>query len=817
MSRDDAALLSDWQVNRDESALRSLCERHAVLARTSAARAGASEPEEVAQAVFILLAHSPGRIPPAHIAGWIVQASRNLAANQRRRAAARRRHEDAAAKEQAMTKAASESDRADWEPSLDLALAELTPARREAVIRFHMQGQAQAAIAADMGCSVAAVKMRIHEGLAQMRASLGKRGFPTTSAALAGKLALPASSSAGESHLSQDCLRAGLDPASASGAQRLIASLPSPIAPALIVGIAAAGFALGAIAWLITSRNPSASSDGATITGAVATETSIPPPVGYAGLLDQPVSLTWRHAPKGLALAMIDSVTWLRVREPLFTPDDRPEDRHRLKQGVFSARPLQEVLDAYCADPDPAYVKTWRLVGDHILILPPSQVYERYLVEMSDWADGLPASVGLVFGSGMRGFPFFVGWDDRLPPEPRLHAAFDRVARRINPRDLPGQALVLFAKAGYPWARSAALHILNQTAADGDRAAENSLGWALHALQFVGMAEDIPLLLQRIDESAAHVPKGSDMSIAEAMRQSECLKMYEIIAWIIRQDVGAKPTIGQLTDRLSMVQQDGWQAFALANSLALLGAEESDQAVSRWLDRTTTPVGDGPMADTVLQSIINVLERWKSSSPTAMALWTVRAARAADPSLAAVLSKCAYGMRSPAITPLLIEQYADSLPRGLRSLMLIADQSDPASERLVASSALRGEWTKPVVDAVRAMSRQPDMEEPLLEAARGSQVPTIDAILDHLSGSTVASAARGQERSAWLIRLLRNYQTTATAAEALRLDTMLEPLQVGGRVAPQRRLVKDLPGQEGSQPPAVPGQVPVPFDSSHEF
>jgi RNA polymerase sigma factor (sigma-70 family) len=171
----DADLLAAWRQSRDESAFQFLCDRNATLVTAACRRLGSPDTEEAAQAVFILLAQRPGAVgAPDRLGGWLLGSTRRIVANQRRIARRRRHHEQEAAMAYAQQRRIDANDGVwmDALPLLDDALAELSTKRREAVVRFYLEDRPQCQIAIELGCSVDAVKMRVHEGLDKLRRAL---------------------------------------------------------------------------------------------------------------------------------------------------------------------------------------------------------------------------------------------------------------------------------------------------------------------------------------------------------------------------------------------------------------------------------------------------------------------------------------------------------------------------------------------------------------------------------------------------------------------------------------------------------------------
>jgi len=216
---DDAACLAAWQKRHDEDAFRELCLRYSAQVAATCRRQGSPDVDEATQAVFIVLARRAGSVPGSRLAGWLHLTARRVVAYQHRTVSRRRHHEQEAAMEHARQQTATESPWVEARTHLDAALSDLSPGRREAVIRFYFQGMSQAAIATELGCSVDAVKTRVHEGLERLRTFLHRRGVTLGATALAAGLA--SESVAAESTLAATCVHSVLAPSTAPGATAL--------------------------------------------------------------------------------------------------------------------------------------------------------------------------------------------------------------------------------------------------------------------------------------------------------------------------------------------------------------------------------------------------------------------------------------------------------------------------------------------------------------------------------------------------------------------------------------------------------------------
>ncbi len=240
---DDGALLAAWSAARDEAAFRCLCDRHAAMVAAACRRQGSPDADEAAQAVFLILARRTGSVSGSGLVGWLHGTARRVVAHQRRAAARRHRHEQEAAVEfdRQQSVAGPEPLWSEARQHLDEALASLSAGRREALLRFYLQGKPQAEVASELGCSVDAVKTRVHEGLERLRIFFARRGVALGATVMAAGLASECAAAAPA--LSATCAQTVLVPASAPGA----AALATGVTTAMLIkttAFAAAGVIL---------------------------------------------------------------------------------------------------------------------------------------------------------------------------------------------------------------------------------------------------------------------------------------------------------------------------------------------------------------------------------------------------------------------------------------------------------------------------------------------------------------------------------------------------------------------------------------------
>jgi RNA polymerase sigma factor (sigma-70 family) len=232
----DSRLLSAWRESKDQEAFRSLCERHAALVRSACLRLGSSDPDEAAQAVFIVLAQRSHAVAdPDRLAGWLLGTTRRVVANQIRSSARRQRHEVAAAVTHGAYHGSTDGIWTEARPLLDEALARLSSSRREALVRFYLENKSHAEVAIELGCSPGAVKTRVHEGLEKLRDFFHRRGVMIGAAALASGLA--SESIACGPDFAIMCARAGLTPTDAPAATLHSLAIARPTYTAVTAGL----------------------------------------------------------------------------------------------------------------------------------------------------------------------------------------------------------------------------------------------------------------------------------------------------------------------------------------------------------------------------------------------------------------------------------------------------------------------------------------------------------------------------------------------------------------------------------------------------
>jgi RNA polymerase sigma factor (sigma-70 family) len=186
MHADDMNLVREFAVNGSEAAFATLVGRHINLVYSAALRqlGNAHEAEEVAQAVFIILARKAGNLRRGTIlSGWLYQTAQLTAANFRRAAIRRQRRVQEAFMQ------FSEQSQPDvyWHrlaPLLEEAMSRLGQKERNAVVLRFFEGCTVREVAAALGLREDAAQKRVNRGTTKLREYFVRRGIQVSTAAL---------------------------------------------------------------------------------------------------------------------------------------------------------------------------------------------------------------------------------------------------------------------------------------------------------------------------------------------------------------------------------------------------------------------------------------------------------------------------------------------------------------------------------------------------------------------------------------------------------------------------------------------------------
>ena len=225
---DDWQLLQDYAERGSESAFRTLVGRHLGLVRAAALRQvnESALAEEVAQAVFILLARKARKLSRETVlAGWLFRTTRFVAARALRSEFRRQRREQEAVNMQEL----SLPDET-WRriaPELDAGLERLGSAERNAVLLRFFEDKNHQQVGAALGITEEAAKKRVNRALDKLRAFFARRGFAVSAAVLSTALAANAAAAA------PAALEASIASGALAGGSAAAAALPSLVQQAL--------------------------------------------------------------------------------------------------------------------------------------------------------------------------------------------------------------------------------------------------------------------------------------------------------------------------------------------------------------------------------------------------------------------------------------------------------------------------------------------------------------------------------------------------------------------------------------------------------
>lgn len=253
----DIELIRRYADERSQDAFAELVRRHVDFVYSVAVRQTHNRDlaQDVAQAVFIILAKKAGRLRANTVlSNWLFCATRYTAANALKMEARRRHYEH---RKMAMTREESTATNADrvsnalpeqWSaiaPLLDSALTALGRRDREAVLLRFIEGKSHRDVAGALGLSEDAARKRVSRAIEQLRSFFQSRGVVVPAAALATMLTAHAVEAAPVSVTTAACGFAGLTPpagaALAKGTITLMAWAKVKVAAVVAASILLAG------------------------------------------------------------------------------------------------------------------------------------------------------------------------------------------------------------------------------------------------------------------------------------------------------------------------------------------------------------------------------------------------------------------------------------------------------------------------------------------------------------------------------------------------------------------------------------------------
>lgn len=184
---EDRQWLQDYAERGDEQAFARVVARHLPFVYSSALRQTGNphQAEEVAQAVFTILARKARTLPAGVVlAGWLFTTTRYAARQLLRDEFRRQRREERFAAMIPPESTTPPPDDSAIAALLDGALASLGQADREAVLIRFFDGKSFAEVAAAMGTSEEAAKKRVQRAVEKLRGCFRRQGVAVTAVAL---------------------------------------------------------------------------------------------------------------------------------------------------------------------------------------------------------------------------------------------------------------------------------------------------------------------------------------------------------------------------------------------------------------------------------------------------------------------------------------------------------------------------------------------------------------------------------------------------------------------------------------------------------
>jgi len=184
---EDMELVREYARTQSEAAFETLVERHLNLVYSSALRqvSDAHLAEDIAQAVFIILARKAKSLGPGTIlSGWLYHATRFACADALKSRRRRQNREQEAFMQSLANPAAPEVWR-QIAPLLDEAMAQLDEKDRNLIVLRFFENKSAREIADALGLESAAAQKRITRAVEKLRGYFAKRRLPHTAAVIA--------------------------------------------------------------------------------------------------------------------------------------------------------------------------------------------------------------------------------------------------------------------------------------------------------------------------------------------------------------------------------------------------------------------------------------------------------------------------------------------------------------------------------------------------------------------------------------------------------------------------------------------------------
>src|ERR1035437_2802251 len=175
----DMTLLREFAATRSETAFAQIVARHLNLVHAAARRRTGDAPlaEEVAQAVFLILARKAGSLGPKTIlTGWLYRTTQYAAADALQQQRRRQQREHQAYMETTFNPPETAAAWQQIAPVLEAAMDGLGERDRHAVLLRYFEQRTPAEVGAALGMSEDGARLRVNRALDKLRAKLGKAG-----------------------------------------------------------------------------------------------------------------------------------------------------------------------------------------------------------------------------------------------------------------------------------------------------------------------------------------------------------------------------------------------------------------------------------------------------------------------------------------------------------------------------------------------------------------------------------------------------------------------------------------------------------------
>jgi uncharacterized protein (TIGR03435 family) len=187
----DLSLLQDYFRHASEEAFAELVRRHVNLVYSTAVRhAGIpAQAEEIAQAVFVILARKAGSLrADTVLEAWLYETTRLTSLSFLRGERRRQFREQEAYMQSTVRESSDASTWSQFAPLLDDAMARLGKKDREAVVLRFFKDKNLREVATALNVSETAAQSRVHRALEKLRRYFSRRGVASTTAIIANEI-----------------------------------------------------------------------------------------------------------------------------------------------------------------------------------------------------------------------------------------------------------------------------------------------------------------------------------------------------------------------------------------------------------------------------------------------------------------------------------------------------------------------------------------------------------------------------------------------------------------------------------------------------